>query len=219
MARCAVADGLETIVCTPHVPDATGDNTLMHTFSGRIATGVAELRRRLEQSAITLRVVAGGEVPLGTPPVQCRRFTINGGRCVLIESPHAGLPAEAPQTIFDLVVAGLVPIIAHPERNPAIIENPGRLIDLLRAGALAQITGDSLLGAFGGYAKACAEHLLKTGQVSIIASDAHSLRSRRPVLSKALAAAAHWVGWQAAARLVDQNPQAVLDGQPLPSIV
>jgi protein-tyrosine phosphatase len=126
------------------------------------------------------------------------------------------LPTDAHQRVFSLVLAGLIPIIAHPERNPAIIEKPGRLTGLLRAGALAQITGGSLLGVFGGHAKACAEHLLETGQVSFIASDAHTAHgSRRPVLSKALAAAARIIGETAASRLVHHNPQAVLNARPL----
>ncbi|WP_419663368.1 CapS: tyrosine-protein phosphatase [Desulfosarcina variabilis str. Montpellier] len=215
MARCAVADGLHTIVCTPHVPCALAGQATVCAFSTRIKKGLAALHHRLEQLGIQLRVVAGGEVPLGMPPALCQRFTINGGRYVLIEPPPMDLPADAHQTVFGLVMAGLIPIIAHPERNPAVIEKPSRLTDLIRSGALVQITGGSLLGAFGGYAQACAKYLLKTGWVSFLASDAHASDHRRPMLSKALDAAARIVGESAAGRLVRHNPQAVLDEKPL----
>ena len=51
--------------------------------------------------------------------------------------------------------------------------------------------------------------------VSFLASDAHASDHRRPMLSKALDAAARIVGESAAGRLVRHNPQAVLDEKPL----
>ena len=216
MARKAVADGLTTIVCTPHVPDASLESPVLDAFSGRITAGVEELRSRLAQGNINLEVVAGAEVSIHLPPQQCRAFTINGGRYALIELPQSHLPAEAANFIFQLAVGGLTPIIAHPERHPCVIQQPDKILTLIRAGAFIQITGGSLLGHFGASVKSCAEYLLKRGHVSILASDAHSPQSRPPVLSKAVGAAARLIGWQAAAQLVIQNPQAILNGNPLP---
>jgi protein-tyrosine phosphatase len=57
------------------------------------------------------------------------------------------------------------------------------------------------------------ESLLKKNMVHFIASDAHGLKNRPPLLSAARAAAANIVGKDAAAKLVDANPGAVVNNQ------
>jgi protein-tyrosine phosphatase len=51
--------------------------------------------------------------------------------------------------------------------------------------------------------------------VHFIASDAHGVRNRTPILSAAREAAARIVGVEAANKLVQENPAAVINNQPL----
>jgi len=88
---------------------------------------------------------------------------------------------------------GITPIIAHPERNAQIQTDKHLMKKLIKAGALAQIKGASLLGDFGASAQRTAEELLAKGLVHIIASDAHS-NSRPPILSQAVNVAVEIIG-------------------------
>ena len=85
---------------------------------------------------------------------------------------------------------GLKPIIAHPERNYSIIRSPDLLLRLLNDNVHLQITAASLTGDFGKDIQYCANFLLKSGKVDIIASDAHSKSFRPPLLAAAAKAAA-----------------------------
>ena len=55
--------------------------------------------------------------------------------------------------------------------------------------------------------------MLKRGLIHVLASDSHDVRHRPPVLSKAVEAVAAVVGEEAARRMVEDTPQAILDGQ------
>lgn len=213
MARQAAADGVHALVATPHIHLEAGED-----LANKVKQNLAELRYHCTVLEIPLVLAVGGEVVARLRPESCRLFTLNNANYVLIEFPHLYLPSDAAESIFYLVTAGLTPIIAHPERNNAVIERPERLVALTRLGALVQITGGSLLGAFGRHAKACAEHLLQIGVVSFLASDAHAPTERRPVLSSSVRAAARIIGTAAAWDLVVTHPSAVLAGNPLPNI-
>ena len=217
MARAAVDDGIYTLVATPHINTASLDLTDLFAFSTKMQKALDELRYQCTVLDIPLILMAGGEVNTGMGMDYIRPFAINSESYVLVEFPHSFLPGDAAETIFNCVMAGFTPIIAHPERNQSVLERPDRLGDLIRAGALLQITGGSLLGNFSGHPKACAEHLLKMGLVSFLASDAHSSSHRRPVLSSAVRAAARFIGAEPARDLVWANPRAVISGRSLPS--
>jgi protein-tyrosine phosphatase len=218
MAQIAVEDGICTLVATPHINVESQNIADVFALSSKIQKTLAQMRYQCTVLEIPLILMAGGEVNARMGLDVIRPFALNGEKYLLVEFPHSFLPGDAAETIFNCVTAGFTPIIAHPERNTSVIERPDRLGDLIRAGALLQINGGSLLGTFGGHTKACAEHLLKTGVVSFLASDGHSPSSRRPVLSSAVRAASRFIGAEAARDLVLTNPGAVISGRPLPGI-
>ena len=208
MAAMAVKDGTRRIIATPHINDTYPDPG---SIQQRAAVFNAELRR----VGIPLEVLPGAELQ-GTAAVEnLRKHTLNGTAYVLIEFPQTHLPSNARQVIFDSLVAGLRPVIAHPERNLSVIDRPQLLMELVRAGALAQISGESLTGSLGPDVLACAGYLLKEQAVHFLASDGHGSCWRRPILSRALRAAGDLVGKEAAMRLVSANPEALLKGKPL----
>ena len=80
---------------------------------------------------------------------------------MLVELPYQPWPIYAEQTLFNLQVAGYVPILAHPERYTAIQANPNLMYSLAERGVLGQVTAGALLGDHGGPAKRTAETLIK----------------------------------------------------------
>ena len=206
MAEIAVADGIHTIVATPHLNDAFHPDMLL------IREKVDRLNNALQEKNIPITILPGADVASHMPLTLLPEFTLTKTAYILIEFPYSHLPRTAKDTIFKVLVSGLKPIITHPERNPSIIADPNLLFQLLDSNVHVQITADSLTGAFGRDAEDCAVYLLKKGAVDIIASDAHSADYRKPILSKGLRIAEKIVGREKAHMLVCDNPAAVIAG-------
>jgi protein-tyrosine phosphatase len=212
MARCAAADGIRTMVATPHV--ITG---LYPNSRETILEAVAKLQRTFLENEIELSILPGAEYYLEPDlPERMSRgelLTINdGGHYLLVELPAffvAGYPA---QVLYELQAQGVTPIIAHPERNAGFAAEPDLLHELVSHGALIQITAGSLAGLLGSAAEATARRLLKQGCVHFIASDAHSSRERAPVLTPAVREAVRLAGEEEAQSLVAGNPHRAVHG-------
>lgn len=216
MARIAAADGISKIVASPHIG---GQTLTWKTENGHLSEIIDEkighLKRNLSAEGIPVEIIRGGEVSAFLPPQTCELFTINGTAYLIVEFPHTHLPVNSRDGIFAMVVYGLRPIIAHPERNASIIQNPEKLRELVQSGALVQITAASLTGEFGLESQACALYLLQQQMVSFIASDGHGAAHRPPVLSRAFQAAKKHVGHKKAHALISENPEAVIKGMSL----
>jgi len=216
MARIAVADGIGIMAATPHAPAVPGHPI----FMADVATAVAELQARLDDQGIPLQLVPGAEVAL--MPETARQLIggdlapIARSRYVLVEFPLLTLPAGVFDELFKLRMAGLVPIIAHPERHPYIQEDPRLLERMVAMGCLAQATAMSITGNFGSAAMECVHGLLMRGLVHLVASDAHNIRSRPPMISDAFP----WVAdiledREEAQRIFLQRPADILKNRPV----
>ncbi len=208
MAETAYRDGITTIVATPHVKDRIYPAEI-------IRDKVAELNSLLATRHIPVKILQGADVNALLAPSLLKDYTINGTNYILFEFPHGYLPKNAGEILFKAVLAGLQPIITHPERNASILRNPDLLIELTGVNPLIQITAGSLTGYFGAEARDCGIYLLKKGLVDILATDAHSNSSRIPVLSEGLSVAEKIIGRENALRLVESNPESVVSGLPV----
>ncbi len=140
--------------------------------------------------------------------------TVNDqGRYLMVEFESQGIPYMAEKALFQMLTNGIVPIISHPERNMEIGKEPRRYYEMIRMGCLGQVTAMSLTGEFGPKVMKVAEKLLAHRLIHIIASDAHSVRRRPPVLSSGVKAAEKIVGEEEARKLVTEYPAAVIEGR------
>jgi protein-tyrosine phosphatase len=214
MARMASADGVFTVVCTPHVTPGVYDNG-----ADAIYAAVARLDRMLADAGIPLNLAAGADVhiapALHTQLRDKRVPTIARSRYFLFEPPHHVVPPRLPEAVTVLLRAGFVPIVTHPERLSWIETHYAMIGKLVAAGAPMQITAASLTGRFGRRPKYWAERMLDEGIVDFVASDGHDPVSRPPLLSEArdIIGAAH--GEEMADRLFIGNPMKVLEDKPL----
>ncbi|WP_146032884.1 tyrosine-protein phosphatase [Geothermobacter hydrogeniphilus] len=208
MARVAAADGIHRLAATPHVP-----------YSGlerqQIVERVAVFQDEIDRAGIDLRLYVGADAATSVGVAALAAHPLHDGPYQLIEFPHTHLPADAGELVFELLNCGRVPIITHPERNPSVLRSPDLIGELVAAGALVQITAESLTGGFGPESRACGRHLLRNGWVHLLASDGHSADWRPPVLSKGLKAAGRVIGKAAALKLVVDNPAKILAGEGL----
>ena len=194
-------------------------NNLTHHSAVRIPDSALQTRdSELRTPHSELKVLPGADVHLGEdllgPLRQKRLMTVgNGGRYLLIEFPSQGIPYMAERILFQLIAHGIIPIITHPERNPEIGRKPARYYEMVRMGCLGQVTAMSLTGGFGPEVKRLAKELLIHKLIHLIASDAHSIETRPPILTPAVRAASKWVGTEEAGRMVTEYPQAILEGK------
>ena len=212
MARLAVAEGITHVICSPH---ANGH----YEFDPAVnAAKTEELRTRLAEQNIPLKLGSGCDFHLSfdnvkRAQVDPARFSINGLGYLLVEVPDYGLPPGLTETFYELQLAGLTPILTHPERNPTLQNEPNRLIDWLRGGVLIQVTADSLTGHKGRHAERMAHDLLEKRWVHFLATDAHNATSRPPRLRDAHDLVATKYGVSYAHALCVTNPLAVFLGK------
>lgn len=212
-ARMASDDGVETIVATPHCKEGSWDNR-----REGILDGVARLRTRLEREGIALELLPGGEVHLAPELVDRvkdgRAPTLgDNGKTLLLELSLSQYPVELEKLIFELKLAGLQVLMAHPERIRFFQEDPARYEAVVRIGAYGQITTGSIAGTFGSRAREYSEELLRKGLVHVIASDAHNTGRRPPILSRAVDTVTPWVGREYAEAMTRSIPRALLEGK------
>lgn len=210
IARAMAADGVERVVATPHVRDDWPE-VVPRTRDARLA----ELRAALGEQGVPLEVLPGGEIALDALPRLSRAerdaFGLGGNpRLLLIEFPYWGWPLQLADTVFRLRAGDVIALIAHPERNADVQEQPERLEPVVRAGAFVQLTAASVDGRLGRAAERCSRRLLKLGLAHVIASDAHTPDIRTAGMGRAAAA----IGDEALARwLTADVPAALLAGE------
>ena len=142
------------------------------------------------------------------------RFSINGLGYLMVELPDYGVPRGLTETFYELQLAGLTPVLTHPERNPTLQNDLPRVAEWMRGGVLLQVTGDSVTGRMGKTAQRIAHELLAKRWVHFLATDAHNVSSRPPRLSEARDVVAKKYGAAYAESLVTTNPDAAFHGKP-----
>jgi protein-tyrosine phosphatase len=216
MCRSAAADGVGTIVATPHQYHELWENADRDALAGLLATvrdAVGPAPKLLLGAEVRVDSELLAEVdrlPGGT------LLTLAGSHYLLLEFPSLR-PATSPRhVVHEVLVAGWRPVVAHPERIPWLAEDLEMLFALHERGALLQVTAASVAGRFGRRPQACCEALLGAGAVALVGSDAHNLTTRAPGLSDARRViAARW-GEELAQRLFVDNPAAVLADRTIP---
>ncbi|BAO43665.1 tyrosine-protein phosphatase [Thiolapillus brandeum] len=208
MARMAVDDGITHLACTPHIYPGLFENDAQG-----IAKAVDTFAQLLQEQDIPLQLAHGADiqvVPELLPRLRTGVFpTINGSRYFLFEPPHHVPLMNFSRFVSDVLSAGLVPVITHPERLTWLGEHYEEFLGAACKGAWIQLTAGSLTGRFGSAPRYWAEKMLDDGVVHLLATDAHNTRSRPPLLAEGEAAAARVLGREEARLLVYNRPGAI----------
>jgi protein-tyrosine phosphatase len=210
MAEVALADGVRTVIATPHVRDDYP--FALSEIDGRTAA----LNDELAQAGIDCTVVAGAEVAIAKAS-QLDDATLQGlclgdSRYVLIESPYERANDLLEELLFEVQLRGFRPVLAHPERSPSFLTERERLEGLVQRGVLCSITAGSVTGVFGRTVRSFAMEMLDNGLVHNVASDAHDPRRRPPTVRAALEAVAEGYtrGEELVEWLAERVPAAIL---------
>src|SRR5689334_9417574 len=212
MCFMAASDGIEHMVATPHANDEfvyerERWRELLNELQARVGPKpTLSLGCDFHFSYENLESLA--EHP--------NRYTIDDTPYLLVEFSNYAIPPWVDASLQDLIRAGLRPVITHPERNPLLVRKPERAVQWAQMGCVVQVTASSIEGSWGDKAKQVSNLLMRQDAVHVLATDAHNIDGRPPVLSRARAIVAENFGAEIADALVNANPAAVVRGEELP---
>ncbi|NRB42245.1 MAG: capsular biosynthesis protein [Pseudomonadales bacterium] len=186
LVRLAVEQGIKKVVCTPHYHHGRYD-----WQQDKVTAAFTELQQAVADDGLPIALACAAEVRFSDEIlIDLKQAKIpfiglwQGREALLLELPHGQVPMGVDVFLKWLLKEGIQPIIAHPERNKSIMRDVRRADELVKAGALFQLTAGSVVGDFGEAAKKVSEYLLAQGSVQFIASDAHNLK-RAPAMAEA----------------------------------
>jgi tyrosine-protein phosphatase YwqE len=133
------------------------------------------------------------------------RYRLGGLPAVLMEVPFHGSPGLAERLGEHVEASGLTPVIAHPERSEAVLNDPGLAAALHERGWLLQVNATSVVGYHGAAIEASAWQLIDEGLAHLVASDGHRW-ARPPELDEA---------YRAVQARVGEGADALFDGRAL----
>lgn len=181
MLNISSAEGVSYICATPHfIPEEMEiHRDLYDSLFQEIAN----------KNPTNVKVITGVELYMSLllPSLWDNKkiWGINDTNYLLIELPLNSYPNYADDVFYELSIRGVITIIAHPERNIYLQNNPDKMKDLLHKGILFQINCGSLTGKFGEKAMNTSHNLVQRNMVHLLGSDAHGSDSRTPKVRKA----------------------------------
>jgi protein-tyrosine phosphatase len=214
MAESAIADGVTHVVATPH-----SNSSYFFDF-----TRVRRLRDELQAKVGERLIIATGcdfhvnPENLESLRKDARQYCINQRDFLLVEFNEFSIPPSMDQTLHAIQLAGVQPVITHPERNAILRSRPERLKKWIRQGCFAQVTGGALTGGFGAGSQKDALRWIAEGLIHFVASDAHNTRSRPLRLQPAYNVVVDRFGEEKARALFRDNPLAAFEGRQLPYV-
>lgn len=209
LLRLAQQDGITHIVATPHIHSGRFENTQSSIFAG-----LELLKQLIIDNHLSIKVAAACELRLDIehmPALISGDIPIlgvyKGYKLILLEFPHSHIPVGAESFIKWLIKNKYRPVIAHPERNRELQKFPNLLNPFIKQGCFTQVTARSITGEFGDTAREMVAELLDGKKVTVVASDAHNVKRRPPILSEAFQNVAQKYGSKRAETLFITNPK------------
>ena len=205
MCRLMSAEGVRLSVALAHQNERWSDVT-----AERIRAAVAQLSAALTAAGVELEVFPCGEVMARIDlAVAWRGGTLmsvaDRGAFMLLEMPH-DLYVDLRRTVEELRAVGIRPILAHPERTPELLHDPGKIETLVGQGCLVQVSSGSITEPPDARSEKALRDWIKRGVVHLLGSDGHSPRKRRPLLAAAYRQIEEWAGRSVAHRRCPRRP-------------
>jgi protein-tyrosine phosphatase len=211
MAKYAVEQGIRKCILTPHIQPGCYDND-----SENIRLVYQAFKEELERQGIPLEIKMAAEVRVcGELPLMIGQNKIpflgqwDDKQVILLEFPHDHIPVGAEKLAQWLLAQNIIPLIAHPERNQAIVRQPDRIMPFVVMGCLLQVTASSVSGLFGETTQNCALRLIENNLITVMASDAHNLHKRQPSMVRPAEILKSLIGEERTFELVTANPERI----------
>ena len=186
MLKKAEKSGTTDIIATPHFMRGR-----FEVEYNEILKKVEELKEISRENNIDINIYTGQEIYYNKNILEYYKNnmigTINNTKYMLIELNMLEFDIdEVINTIYELQIRGITPIIAHPERYKPFIKKPSMINTFIKEGMLFQVNAGSITGAFGKDVKKTATKYLENNIYSFIGSDAHRDIGRDTDIKEAL---------------------------------
>ncbi|MDC9500789.1 tyrosine-protein phosphatase [Pseudoalteromonas sp. Angola-18] len=208
LLHIAQCDGITHMVATPHIHLGRFNN-----FAPSLKKDLSFLQNEAKSAGLSIKIALAAEVRLDVELMSLIIDNklpfigqVNNTNYLLLELPHSHVPQGVEQFIKWLHKNNIKPIIPHPERNRDIQANPYYIDRLQQLNCEFQLTASSIQGEWGEQAQKISIDMLKRDWVSYVASDAHSVKRRPPILSKAKQTVCDLLGPDKAHNLFVANP-------------
>lgn len=163
--------GIQKCITTPHTFTGFWDNTLQS-----IQAKEQETKNLLSQNKVNFKFKAASEYLLDDHFVslfQKKEILTLKDNFVLVEMSYINPPIQLFDIIFEMQVAGYIPVLAHPERYLFYHANIDMYAKLKNAGCYFQLNMLSTVGYYGKDVLIAAEKLLKAGMIDYVGTDVH----------------------------------------------
>lgn len=169
MIQEALQQGVSTLVLTPHFNPSRDD---LETFLSK-RNEVANILRN--ENLINIKTGAEVYLTSSLRDIDIGKLAFEDSDYILVELSTQIMPMGLMNQLLTLMDFGLIPILAHFERYPYLLENPQLMIDLINSGVLLQMNTSTFLEpSKKGFVRACVKHNL----VHLVSSDAHNMEHR-----------------------------------------
>lgn len=207
MARACWADGISTIVATPHFYQDRSKGMLSKRM-----TALLSLREALAEADIPIEILPGFEVS-ATAMLQNRSslgsLTLDGTKWILLERPYL-YSDEFQESIENVFRQELYPLIAHPERYDYFTNDYAVLGEYIARGAWAQVTAAAIAGDQGNRRQKWCFRAIELDLIHIVATDAHNIQNRSPRMQAAMQVILERFGEDMLRKLFYENPEKLL---------
>lgn len=173
LAQKFLDSGYTHCVVTPHLMNSVWVNT-----AEEITARLQETQVLFKEKGMALKIKAAAEYMLDTgflPLARDKKLLTVHDNKVLVEMSYLSAPMNLFDTLFELQVAGYVPILAHPERYGFYHGSKDEYLRLKNAGCLFQVNILSAMGYYGENVARTADMLLGNGLIDYAGSDLHHL--------------------------------------------
>lgn len=134
-----------------------------------------------------------------------------GGKAALVEFHYEMWPIRMEERFFEMQLAGVRPVLAHPERYSALFSDTDALDPILEVGTVALLDLMSLVGRYGRRTERAAERMLDEGVYYAACSDAHRPKDIA-LVGEAIERLRRLVGDEETEELLSENPRRILSG-------
>lgn len=212
LAQAAVKEGIEHIVLTPH-----HNRYWLTNEKDKVERLTAEVAQAIKEADIPITVSPSQEIRMNEEFLEelfaGNYLSLDGeGKYYLVEFSWSEFPTFARQFLKEMIDAGIVPVIAHPERQQPFLEDPNLLRGLIEMGCISQVTATSIMGGYTEEIRQAAHEMMQENLIHVIASDAHDTVVRPFNVTNALEVLEHEYGVDYKNYLVE-NATKILKGQ------
>lgn len=202
-------DGVRTLVLTPHYR-----KEMFEPDKRLVKQRFEYIKKEIAQMGLDMEVFLGCEYHANADMIKDLKlnphFRINGSLYVLVEFSGLHAYRSIREWIYQLIISGFRPIVAHVERYPEVMKDIKRVKELIDMGAYMQVSSSAVTGEDGLITKLQVKGLLKKGLVHFVGSDAHNATDRAPNMKKCAEYIAKKIDYAYAKNIFVNNPRKIL---------